>query len=86
VFGQLLIEAGMIGLVGGLIGVALAYAGLWLVRQQPSGEIDYTALVHMDVGMLVISIAIALASSLLVGLLPAWRACQISPALQLKTQ
>ncbi|RUL79862.1 ABC transporter permease [Dyella choica] len=86
VFAQLLIEAGMIGAVGGLIGLVLAYLGLWLVRQQPNGDIDYTALVHMDVGMLVVSIVIALGSSLLVGLLPAWRACQVSPALQLKTQ
>lgn len=86
VFAQLLIEAGMIGAVGGLIGLVLAYAGLWLVRQQPTGEIDYTVLVHMDVGMLVISIVIALGSSLLVGLLPAWRAAQVSPALQLKSQ
>lgn len=86
VFVQLLVEAGMIGVAGGLVGVVLAYAGLWLLRQQQDGEIDYAALVHMDVGMLLVSLAIALASSLLVGLLPAWRACLVSPALQLKTQ
>ncbi|GLQ88692.1 ABC transporter permease [Dyella flagellata] len=86
VFAQLLVEAGMIGVAGGLIGLVLAYGGLWLLRQQQDGDIDYATLVHMDVGMLIISIVIALASSLLVGLLPAWRACQVSPALQLKTQ
>lgn len=85
VFAQLLTEAGMIGLAGGLIGLMLAYAGLWLVRQQQDADIDYAALVHMDIGMLAASIVIALGSSLLVGLLPAWRACQVPPALQLKT-
>ncbi|GAB2569795.1 ABC transporter permease [Dyella jejuensis] len=86
VFAQLLVEAGMIGLAGGLGGVLVAYGGLWLVRCQPDGDIDYTSLAYMDIRMLIASFVFALIASLLVGLLPAWRACQVSPALQLKTQ
>jgi putative ABC transport system permease protein len=86
VFAQLLIEAGMIGLVGGLGGLMLAYGGLWIVRHQPVGDIDFTRLAYMDTGMLAASFVLALGTSLLVGLLPAWHACRISPALQLKTQ
>jgi putative ABC transport system permease protein len=34
--------------------------------------------------MLCITFALAIGASLLAGLLPAWRACRIAPALQLK--
>jgi putative ABC transport system permease protein len=80
---QLLVESGVIGLAGGIGGLLLAFVGLWLVRKQPS---DYAALAHLDMSMLLITFLLAVGSSLLAGLLPAWRACQITPALQLKSQ
>ncbi|WP_243050639.1 ABC transporter permease [Dyella sp. RRB7] len=83
VFMQLLVEAGVIGLAGGIGGLLLAFLGLWLVRRQPS---DYASLAHLDVSMLLITFLLAVGASLLAGLLPAWRACQITPALQLKSQ
>ncbi|MGB8716360.1 MAG: ABC transporter permease [Rhodanobacteraceae bacterium] len=83
VFAQLLVEAGMVGMVGGLCGLLLALGGLWLVRQQPA---RYADLAHLDVPMLLLTLALALGASLLAGLLPAWRACRIAPALQLKSQ
>lgn len=83
VFMQLLVESGVIGLAGGIGGLLLAFLGLWLVRKQPS---DYAALAHLDMSMLLITFLLAVGSSLLAGLLPAWRACQITPALQLKSQ
>jgi putative ABC transport system permease protein len=82
IFAQLLIEAGIVGLVGGTLGLLLAWGGLGLVRQQPA---DYAALAHLDGAMLLVTFALALGASLLAGLLPAWRACQIAPALQLKS-
>jgi putative ABC transport system permease protein len=81
VFEQLLVEAGIIGLAGGIGGVLLAQLGLWLVRQQPA---DYAKLAYLDPMMLCITFALAIGASLLAGLLPAWRACRIAPALQLK--
>ena len=39
-----------------------------------------------DAPMLLLTFALALLASVLAGLLPAWRACQISPAIQLKSQ
>lgn len=83
VFGQLLMESAVIGLVGGAFGLLLAFVGLWLVRRQPS---DYAALAHMDLPMLGATFAAAVLATLFAGLLPAWRACQIAPALQLKSQ
>jgi putative ABC transport system permease protein len=83
IFAQCLVEAGTVGLVGGLLGLALAWLGLWAVRQQPAG---YAELAHMDMTMLAMTFALAILASLLAGLLPAWRAMQVTPAIQLKSQ
>jgi putative ABC transport system permease protein len=81
-FAQLLVESGVIGLSGGICGLLLAFLGLWLVRQRPS---DYATLAHLDMSMLLTTFLLAVGASLVAGLLPAWRACQITPALQLKS-
>ena len=83
VFQQCLVEAGTVGLAGGILGLAFALLGLWAVRQQPT---DYASLATLDMPMLLMTFALALIASVLAGLLPAWRACQISPAIQLKSQ
>jgi putative ABC transport system permease protein len=80
-FAQLLVESGVVGLAGGIGGLLLAWLGLWLVRRQPA---EYAALAHLDPAMLFATFLLALGASLLAGLLPAWRVCQIAPALQLK--
>jgi putative ABC transport system permease protein len=82
-FAQLLMESGVIGLAGGIVGLLLALLGLWLVRHRPS---DYAAMAHLDAAMLALTFLLALLASLLAGLLPAWRACHVAPALQLKSQ
>jgi len=83
IFMQFLVEAGVIGLAGGVLGLGLAALGLWGVRQMPTRTAD---LAQLDAQMLALTFVIALAASLLAGLLPAWRACGIAPALQLKSQ
>ena len=83
IFAQCLVEAGTIGLAGGLLGLLLAQLGLWAVRQQP---VSYAALAHLDPTMLLTTFALAILASVLAGLLPAWRACQVTPAIQLKSQ
>ena len=82
IFKQCLVEAGTIGLAGGILGLGLALLGLWGVRQQPS---SYAQLAHLDLGMLLTTFALAIVASLFAGLLPAWRAMQVTPALQLKS-
>ena len=37
IFAQCLVEAGTVGLAGGVLGLGLAMLGLWAVRQQPVG-------------------------------------------------
>lgn len=83
IFSQALVEAGAVGLVGGACGLLLALLGLWAVRRQPT---SYAELAHLDWTMLLATLAMALIASLLAGLLPAWRAMQVTPALQLKSQ
>ncbi|MEG1680555.1 MAG: FtsX-like permease family protein, partial [Stenotrophomonas sp.] len=83
IFKQCLVEAGSIGLAGGVLGLGFAAMGLWLIRQQPD---EYAQLAQMDVTTLWMTFVLAVGVSLLAGLLPAWRAMQIPPALQLKSQ
>lgn len=83
IFAQFLVEAGSLGLVGGLLGLGLTWLGVLAVR---NGASEYASLIAMDGQMLAATLGLALAASLIAGLLPAWRACQITPALQLKSQ
>jgi len=83
IFAQCLVEAGTVGLAGGILGLGLAQLGLWAVRQQPTGFSD---LVHLDLPMLAATFTIAIVASVLAGLVPAWQACQVAPAIQLKSQ
>lgn len=83
IFLQCLVEAGTIGLAGGIAGLLLAWLGLWAVRQQPA---SYAELAHLDPLMLLTTVVLALVASLLAGLIPAWQAMQVTPAMQLKSQ
>lgn len=83
VFLQLGIEAGAIGLAGGALGLGIAELGLWSVRHRPDG---YAHLAQMDFTMLLGTFLLATLAGVCAGLVPAWRACNVTPALQLKTQ
>ena len=81
IFNQFMVEAGIVGLAGGILGLLLAELGLFGVRHQPA---DYASLAHLDVEMFLFTFVVALVASLIAGLLPAWRACVLPPAPQLK--
>jgi putative ABC transport system permease protein len=83
VFQQFLIEATVVGVVGGLLGLILSFAGLWLISMQSE---EMAVVAKMDWAMLALTLALSIIASILAGLLPTWRACQVTPALQLKTQ
>ena len=81
-FAQLLTESGVTGLAGGMGGLLLAWLGLWMVRHRST---DYASLAHLDPAMLLVTFVLAFCASLLAGILPAWRACNVSPALLIKS-
>jgi len=83
IFVQLGAEAALLGLAGGVLGLLVTWFGLWLVRQRPDA---YARLAHLDPAMVLGVFLLAVVASMLAGLLPAWRACRIPPALQLKVQ
>lgn len=83
IFKQFLIETGVVGLVGGIAGLLLSFAGLWLITLQSK---ELAVLAQMDFTMLAATFLLAVSASILAGLLPTWRACQVTPALQLKSQ
>jgi ABC-type transport system, involved in lipoprotein release, permease component len=81
IFAQFMVEAAIVGLAGGVLGLVFAELGLLGIRHQPA---QYAGLAHLDVQMFVFTFVVALVSSLVAGLLPAWRACVVAPAPQLK--
>jgi putative ABC transport system permease protein len=82
VFQRFAIEAAVLGLAGGGVGIVLAQAGLWLVRRRPDA---YTALAHMHAGALLGALGASLLAALVAGALPAWRACRVAPAANLRS-
>jgi len=83
IFKQQIVEVGLIGLSGGLVGLVLVWFGLQGIEylyDAPGG------LVRLDWLMVIAAVGIAIISSVIAGLYPAWRVCRIPPATQLKTQ
>lgn len=83
VFSQYLTEAGVIGLVGAGVGVGLTFAALAVIR---SFDKRIALITQMDGTLLLLAVVLSVVASLVAGLLPTWRACQVVPALQLKSQ
>jgi len=85
VFSQYIIEAGVIGLAGGLAGVGMTWLGLRGIEIL-YGQFDFVSnLVSMDWVMILAAVVLAIFSALGAALYPTWRACRIEPASQLKT-
>jgi putative ABC transport system permease protein len=82
-FFQYLVETGVIGVSGGLLGILLGWAGLIGVRHLINSSDHYT---HLDWSMVGMSLLLAIVASLLAGIYPAWRVVRIPPAIYLKIQ
>jgi len=81
VFTQFMIESGVVGLTGGLLGLVLTGVGLMAVRALYS---TYKSVAQLDLSMVGMTIALAVFSAIVAGLYPTWRACRVQPAAQLK--
>ncbi len=83
IFLQHIVEVSVIGLGGGVLGIAIAQLGLWGIRTTNE---YYNALATMDWSMLLAAPAISLLASFIAGLYPAWLVCKTQPAIYLKSQ
>jgi putative ABC transport system permease protein len=79
---QYCIESGVIGLVGGVLALALTWLGVLAMRDVLPAQI--AALAHLDMSLLWQTLALAIVATVIAGLYPVWRATRANPFLQLK--
>ena len=85
-FKQYIVEAGLIGVAGGVAGIGMTWLGLRGLENVFS-EYDFIQyLVTMDWQMVGFAVALAIVSALAAALYPTWRACRVSPATTLRIQ
>jgi len=70
-------------LVGAVLGLGLSWYGVHILSSRLAAADDFY---QIDFKMLMITLTISICAALLAGLLPTWRACQVRPAIQLKSQ
>ena len=94
---QHLIEVIVVGILGGAVGMALTFGGLvilkglmfssWLTHNDnPDTVALVQSLVHMDIPVMLLALALSLLTGVLAGLYPAYRIGRLAPATFLKTQ
>ena len=83
-FRQYIVETGVVGLGGGLLGIGVGWLGLLGLHHLLPGDPGKAA--HLDWTMVGIGLLLAVVASVLAGLYPAWRVVRIPPALYLKVQ
>lgn len=83
IFKQFLSEAAVVGFVGGLLGLPLSLLAMQVIAKASAGLAEVPSMNWFMFGS---TFALSVLASVLAGLLPTWRACQITPALQLKSQ
>ncbi|HTD74737.1 MAG TPA: ABC transporter permease [Steroidobacteraceae bacterium] len=79
---QFLIETGVVGLAGGLLGLLLTAVGLLTARSLLPSE--FVLLTHLDAIDTVGTVLLAITATMLAGLYPTWRAMRVQPAWALK--
>jgi putative ABC transport system permease protein len=83
IYAQYLVEAAAVGLAGGLLGLVLTMIGM-------SGvgllfEPAVARLAHLDVSLVGLTLVVAIFATVAAAFYPAWRAAQVQPAWQLKS-
>lgn len=82
-FYQHLVEIGVIGVSGGILGLLLAGIGLISLRAMFD---DFEHVAHLNTELVVAAVVMSTLATLVAGLYPAWRICQVPPASYLKSQ
>lgn len=84
IIAQFLTEAGMIGLAGAVLGMALTILGVARIGSLFGERI--ARLAHIDGGLLGLTLLVAVTATLVIALLPIWQAARVPPSQQLKAQ
>jgi putative ABC transport system permease protein len=79
---MILWESALLGLCGGIVGVALGVVGVNVLKSTPAirGFLEP----DLSVGLVFMSVAIAVVVGVLSGLYPAWRSSRLTPSLALQ--
>ncbi len=85
-FLQHVIEAGFIGLIGGLLGLIVAHFGLEGVKLLLGSDFMQTEWMQVDTTVVLVTIGLAIVCTIVAGLYPIWRACNVNPSIHLRTQ
>jgi putative ABC transport system permease protein len=83
IYTQFLAEAGIIGVAGGLVGMVLTWLGVAYLGQV--FEPDIARLAHMDIGLVCLTLLLSIGATVIAAFYPTWRAAQVQPAWQLKS-
>jgi putative ABC transport system permease protein len=81
IYQQFLVEAGTVGLAGGLLGLPLT--GLGMLYADLVFEPEIARLAELDVSLAILTMVVAIVATILAALYPIWRAAQVQPAWQL---
>ncbi|WP_266156680.1 ABC transporter permease [Dyella silvatica] len=83
IYGQFLIEAGTVGLAGGLLGLLLT--GLGVVGVSWVFDPKVARLATLDASLVALTLLVAVLATVMAAFYPTWRAAQVQPAWQLKS-
>ena len=83
IYTQYLLEAASVGIAGGLLGLLLTAVGMSAVTLLFDEEIAQLA--HMDLSLIALTLLMAILATVAAAFYPAWRAAQVQPAWQLKS-
>ena len=83
IYRQFLAEAGMVGLAGGVLGLLLT--GLGMLGIGLVFEPQIARLAQLDISLVLMTLLLAIAATVLAAFYPTWRAAQVQPAWQLKS-
>jgi putative ABC transport system permease protein len=86
IFLQHFVEAEVVGLLGGALGLLLSVGILALLSRAMGSFVQTENFFHLDGTMVLAAVLLSLVAGAIAGLYPSWRICSLPPARHLKTQ
>jgi putative ABC transport system permease protein len=83
IYAQFLIEAGAVGLAGGVLGLLLTGVGVYGISLIFDPQV--ARLAKLDIPLVLLTLLVAILATVIAAFYPTWRAAQVQPAWQLKS-